>query len=277
MEARAGTPGWVHALAWGATALAAAGLAAAWLHARDVDVWAGMAPSWELIHPLYAERVEVRSVFRTPANTWSNLGFLLVGFYALALAVLDRGARGPGHVRKTPALSALFGLSCVYLGVGSALFHASLTRLGQQLDVAAMYTPLLALLAISAGRTWPRLGARLPSWPLLFVLWAAASVLLFVFKWELRADLLMPVLGLVAFGARGLEHRSGQHRASRWVPVAAISILAALLCRDLDVAGHFSPPDAWWQGHSAWHLLCAVSLGAGYLDQRADGGAQDPA
>jgi hypothetical protein len=264
---RVKTPAWVHAAAWGATALAAAALAAAWLLAAEVDVWRGLAPSVELHRPLYAEQVTIRSVFRTPANTWSNLGFLLVGFYCLALAVLDRRAEGPGFVRRAPVLSALFGLSCVYLGVGSALFHASLTRLGQQLDVAAMYTPLLALLAISAGRTWPRL-----RWPLLAAGWLVASVLLYVFKWELRADLLMPILGLIAFGARGLEHRSGQHRASRWVPVAAISILAALLCRDLDVAGLFSPPDAWWQGHSAWHLLCAVSLGAGYLDQRADGG-----
>lgn len=257
----------MHAAAWGATALAGAALAVAWLCAAEVDVWAGLAPSVELHRPLYAERVVVRSVFRTPANTWSNLGFLLVGFYALALAVLDRAAAGPGYLRRAPALSALFGLSCVYLGVGSALFHASLTRLGQQLDVAAMYTPLLALLAITAGRTWPRRA----TWPLLMGAWLVASVLLFVFKWELRAELLMPILGLVAFATRGLEHWTGQHRASRWVPVAAISILAALLCRDLDVAGLFSPPDAWWQGHSVWHLLCAVSLGAGYLDQRADG------
>lgn len=257
-------PRWVHLLAWGGVALAAAALATVWLLWAEQDVWAGWAHSDELHRPRCAERTVVASVLRTRANTWSNLPFVLVGLYGLGLAAADRRAAGPGYVRRAPALSALFGLGCIYLGVGSALFHASMTRLGQQVDVGAMYAPLLALVAMSAGRTWPRLGPLLPG------LWLVACALLLAFKWQLRADLLMPALALVAFAARGLEHTSGRHRATRWVPVAAISILLALLCRDLDWAGRFSGPDAWWQGHACWHLLCAVSLGAGYLDQRAD-------
>ena len=38
-----------------------------------------------------------------------------------------------------------------------AVFHASLTRRGQQIDVAAMYTPLLAFMAINPEfRSWPQ-------------------------------------------------------------------------------------------------------------------------
>ena len=67
---------------------------------------------------------------------------------------------GAGYLVRTPALSLSFGLACCYLGAGSGLFHASLTRFGQQLDVAAMYAPLLVLIAVNMGRWIP----CLPLW-----------------------------------------------------------------------------------------------------------------
>lgn len=278
MSERPRAPGWVHLCAWGGLALSAAGLAAVWAGWAERDPWAGWTAAEELDRPIYAERVHVGSVFRTRANTWSNLAFFLPGLYALALGLADRRAprldpapdprsARAGYLRATPALSGLFGLACLYLGLGSALFHASLTRLGQQLDVGAMYTPLLALLAVSAGRSRPRLG-RHSTWPLLAAVWVAASALLFLFKWQLPARLLMPALILAYCAARGLEHARGVHPAGRWLALSGGCLLLAVVCRELDVAGRFSGPDAWLQGHAVWHLLCAGALGAGYLDQR---------
>lgn len=236
----------------------------AWLALGDSDPWAGWAPCAELAEPSYAERVHADSLLRTRANTWSNLAYVLVGLYALALAAHDRRAPRAGHVRRTPALSALFGAACVWLGLGSGLFHASLTLLGQQLDVAAMYPPLLALLAMSAGRAAPATA----TWPRLAAVWLVASALLFVFKWEMNSAVVLPTLILACVGARSLERLRGGGGELRWAALMVVSLGLAVLCRQLDVAGRFSGPDDWWQGHSAWHLLCAVSLGAAYLDQR---------
>ncbi len=240
----------------------------AWLALGDSDPWAGWTPTAELAAPIYAERVHADSLLRTRANTWSNLAYVLVGLYVLALAAHDRrtdaGQRGAGHVRRTPALSALFGLACVLLGLGSGLFHASLTLLGQQLDVAAMYPPLLALLAMSAGRAAPAAA----TWPRLAAVWLVASALLFVFKWEMNSAVVLPTLILACVAARSLERLRGGGGELRWAALMVVSLALAVLCRQLDVAGRFSGPDDWWQGHSAWHLLCAVSLGAAYLDQR---------
>jgi len=44
--------------------------------------------------------------------------------------------------------------------------------------------------------------------------------------------------------------------------------VAARICWVLDVAGKFSGPDAWLQGHAVWHLLTALSLAAIYLYYR---------
>lgn len=73
---------------------------------------------------------------------------------------------------------------------------------------------------------------------------------------------------LACVGARETEHLRGGGGARRWVALMVGSLALAVQCRQLDVTGRFGGPDDWWQGHSAWHLLCAVSLGAAYLDQR---------
>ena len=81
-----------------------------------------------------------------------------MGFYAFALGCRDLQGKPPvegGYLIKTPAMSILFGATCCYLGFGSGLFHASLTRWGQQLDVAAMYSPLVVFIAINLGRWIP--------------------------------------------------------------------------------------------------------------------------
>jgi hypothetical protein len=140
-------------------------LALLFMHYREVNVWESMVAGRALLNPSYAERIYESSVFRTRANTWSNYGFVVVGAYALALAWLDskreHDARA-GYIVKNPIYGALFGTGCIYLGIGSGFFHASLTRWGQQLDVASMYAALTALIAMNLERYLPKVPG--PAW-----------------------------------------------------------------------------------------------------------------
>ena len=242
------------------------------------DIWAGWIPARGLLQPDYAERILQRAVFRTPANTWSNLAYVLVGFYAIALAWRDRRLGGEeravNYLRSTPSLGFLFGVACCYLGLASGLYHASLTRLAQQLDVASMYAPLLASLALFVGRAvrnWrKRRGA--PAFdvaPVLVLLVVAACWLLFIFKWSMSAKLVLQTLiGLHAVA--GLVEISLGRGAmpARWLGFSIVALLVAVVCRELDVARKFSRPDAWLQGHACWHVLTAVSLACVYLYHR---------
>jgi predicted membrane channel-forming protein YqfA (hemolysin III family) len=242
------------------------------------DIWAGWIPARGLLQPDYAERILQRAVFRTPANTWSNLAYVLVGFYAIALAWRDRRLGGEeravAYLRSTPSLGFLFGVACCYLGLASGLYHASLTRLAQQLDVASMYAPLLASLALFLGRAvrnWrKRRGA--PAFdvaPVLVLLVVAACWLLFIFKWSMSAKLVLQTLiGLHAVA--GLVEISLGRGAmpARWLGFSIVALLVAVVCRELDVARKFSRPDAWLQGHACWHVLTAVSLACVYLYHR---------
>ncbi len=53
-------------------------------------------------------------------------------------------------------------------------------------------------------------------------------------------------------------------------PVYAERVYVNEVCRQVDVAGRFTGPDAWLQGHSLWHLLTSVSLACMYLYYRSE-------
>eukprot|EP01036_Dinobryon_divergens_P027490 gene27490-36272_t len=142
----------------------------------------GWTESSELAAPIYAERVIADTFFRTYFNSWSNLAYNLVGTYAMVLGYNDlslvsntfydsgepysRGEtrRARSFLIQFPALSLFFGASLHILGFGSLLFHASLSRFGQQLDVSAMYLPLLTLASVSIARLHPEIVMVVPSW-----------------------------------------------------------------------------------------------------------------
>ena len=238
-------------------------------------MWAGWRESGELRRPAYRERIYEREVFRTRANTWSNLAYIVVGLYGVALGSRDlRQPRSDTFLVRTPALSLAFGAACCCLGIGSGLFHASLTRLGQQFDVASMYPPLMVMIAVGIGRWIPslRLGSRtLPTWPLLLVLTVLASGLLFYFKWSMSSPIVLKSLvGSVAASTLLARFCSSRMLDGRWLLASSAALVVAVFCRQLDIAGRFSGPDEWAQGHALWHVLTALSLGCVYAFYRSE-------
>ena len=268
-----------HGFVWGTVAVIALGLFWMTQTAKEQNVWAGWRESGELRRPAYRERIYAREVFRTRANTWSNLAYIVVGLYGIALGWRDlRPQSRDAYLVRTPALSLAFGAACCGLGIGSGLFHASLTRLGQQLDVASMYPPLMVMIAVGMGRWIPslRLGSRtLPTWPVLIALVALASGLLYYFKWSMSSpSVLYSLVGSVAALTLLARFCSSRMFDGRWLAASSAALVVAVFCRQLDIAGRFSGPDAWAQGHALWHILTALSLGCVYAFYRSDADSQ---
>ena len=281
-----GLPIRVHAFAWGGLLALVLLLLGVSHYYQNQNVWSTWTESRELRHPGYAERIYPDEVLRTRANTWSNLAFVLVGFYALALGCHDQRREPPveaAYLINTPAMSFLFGVACCYLGFGSGFYHASLTRWGQQLDVAAMYAPLLALIAINLGGWVPRVKIRdaqegLPTWPILAGLVLAASFLLYQYKWSMSSAKVLPTLILtVAILSVGDQFQRRRKLSVPLMMLSTVALIAARLCSQLDVAGKFSGPDAWLQGHAVWHLFTALSLAGMYLYYRSELKSDRPA
>ncbi|MEW5737963.1 MAG: ceramidase domain-containing protein [Myxococcota bacterium] len=190
-------------------------------------------------------------VVRQPANSWSSLGFCVAGLVMAVELFRRRDARG-----LRPVEAATFAVAVFLVGATSAFYHASLTFLGQSLDVQSMY--LLALLAVAVN-----VDALRPGAPRRFgLVYVGLNVVLGVLL------LAVPVLRRYAFGlALGsivvtevlLRRRTLRDWPLSMLLGAAAVQGVAFFIWVMDLTHTWCAPDSLVQGHAAWHLLGAVA------------------
>jgi hypothetical protein len=216
-----------------------------------------LGPDWTLFPPAtcmvahcFCEIPHTDSLLLQPANTWSSLGFVLVGFWIM-LAPWRRETVFAGW----PAL--WFGLTAVVIGVGSFLLHATLTLWGQFYDVLGMYLLSGFLLAYAVHR-WRGL-STLAALALYLVVCALLIALLWAMP-ETRRWLFAAVLGL-ALAVELILARPLR-------PNVRVSLLLYGLTANtiafgiwiLDNTRTLCMPDSLLQGHAVWHLLGAIAI-----------------
>ena len=181
-----------------------------------------------------------------PANAWSSLGFLVAG--VAAILTLRPAAR------RERTLVVLLGAALVAVGVGSFLFHATLTLWGQFLDVLPMYavgSVLLAGAVVRLGWVSPRTGTFAG-----VVLVAMLGATLWLWP-ESRRGLFAAVLlpGIVLELVRARSSPS----SPRWLYLGLALLMTAYLLWVLDQVGVWCDPTSALQGHALWHLLGAAA------------------
>jgi hypothetical protein len=92
--------------------------------------WHEMAAEYGAPDIKYCEET-ICSFISEPANTWSNLSFIIIGLY---IAIRYRKA----VLDMSPALK-VYGVNMVSVGIGSLLYHLSNNFLTQFLDFLGMY------------------------------------------------------------------------------------------------------------------------------------------
>jgi len=185
---------------------------------------------------------------KQPANTWSSLGFVVVG-----VLVLARLARKPGDRR---AAYLLYVLALVVVGLGSAWFHATLTFNAQFADVLGMYLVATFALLYSSDRLRPLSSTALVSGYI-----AANALLAMLLYWHPVVRRFVFALLLVA--ALGVEilirRRHGPIAATRHLSKAAAIMAVAFVIWILDFTRILCRPESLIQGHAIWHILGAVA------------------
>jgi len=183
-----------------------------------------------------------------PANTWSNLAYIVVGAWLIRLALRE------GH-RSLAAIGAIE----VLIGIGSFFFHMSGTHIGEVVDVGAMYLLSSYVLVENSARYRARLGRPLaPSTgPAAFVVLVLASIVaIAVFKGE---------VGVVLFSIQVTlaGHLEVRMRRRFRDPVDYRPLVKLLVCFSiawgfwwLDLLRiHCNPDNHWLQFHAIWHLF----------------------
>ena len=133
--------------------------------------WSRFLPATCLATHCFCERPR-DALLLQPANSWSSLGFVLVGFW-----IMLAPRRNETAFAGWPAL--WFGFTAVVIGIGSFLLHATLTLWGQFCDVLGMYLLSGFVLAYGVQR-WRRL-----SNPAALALYLAVCAILISLLWAM--------------------------------------------------------------------------------------------
>ena len=229
----------------------------------DSSVWTGMLVSQSAITVEYCEFDHPERLFHQPINTYSNLIYFFYGLVVIQLATKDLkffSVREANSVRNFPYLSVLLAANFIYLSFGSAFFHASLTWIGQRVDMNATYGLTLSLICIGMVQVLVKkeLSKQMQVGLVLGMLLLIAAFLPLAL--QISSAILLPSLFLVLLllGIGNFVQYSSQ-RSPLLLILSFVLLAIAIQVRTLDVAKVNCDPLSIWQGHALWHFLTATS------------------
>ena len=239
------------------------GIALALDYTLDSRVWEGMVVSQSALTVEYCEFNHPERFFHQPVNTYSNLIYFFYGMVVFQLGWKDWKAftnRKANTVRKFPYLSLMLAGNFIYLSLGSAFFHSSLTWMGQRMDMNATYGLTLSLIGIGLVQVSVKkeLSSRMQLGIVGGLLLLIASFLPLAL--QISSSILLPSLFLILLVLGIINYF--QYSAQRIPVLGGLSfmlLVVAIQIRALDVAKVNCDPMSIWQGHALWHLLTATS------------------
>lgn len=239
------------------------GIALALDYFLDSRVWDGMVVSQSALTVEYCEFNHPERLFHQPVNTYSNLIYFFYGIVVFQLGWKDWKAfanREANTVRKFPYLSLLLAANFIYLSLGSAFFHSSLTWMGQRMDMNATYGLTLSLICIGWVQVFVKkeLSPRMQLGLVGVVLLLIAAFLPLALR--ISSSLLLPSLFLILLVLGTINFfQYPTQRIPVWGVLSFVLLAVAIQIRALDVAKVNCDPMSIWQGHALWHLLTATS------------------
>lgn len=217
------------------------------------SVWNTMPPATCLPGDCFCETVRDQFV-RQPANALSGLSFVGVGL--LALSRRRRQHRQAPESGGGELAQYLFAIAALVIGVGTVFYHASLTFVGQTLDVFGMYL-FVTMIGLSilirrwslSARTTVVLGVVVNT--LLLVLLIAAPE----YRRIVFAGLVVVLMGLES--STGWRKEAGGRRGF-WLATAILA--GGFVVWAMDYTRIVCSPASWLQGHAVWHLCGAAAV-----------------
>jgi Ceramidase len=251
------------------------GMIAVWLCLNTFlsgSVWEGMKLSRSSINGEYCEFNSVEKLFHQSMNTYSNLAYFFFGVLIVLMALEDvknRGLSTLNRLEQFPLLSAFMGFCFIYLSFGSAFFHASLTWIGQRMDMNGTYSISVGLLGIGLFHAFSKI--QLTNFQKKLYIAALAVVLLAFFQIHLMisSGVLLPVLILTNLILTLVTFIQFRKQYFLLMPILSLVLMViAVKIRTLDVQKVGCDPHSLYQGHSVWHLLTAISSFCSYAFYR---------
>jgi hypothetical protein len=215
------------------------------------STWASWPADFCRAHNCYCEPIQLDRWVAQPLATYSNLGFMAVGLWVLGATVKRR---------SVPA-GWLYGGVLITTGLFSFFYHASLTRVGDFLDLMGMYLFTSFLMLFNINRVRPMtaiqfgLGYAVINVALAVGLWLAYSFQQIYF--------VILIGGLLVAEVAAWRTDAGGDR--RWLAAAlGVFVLGAVVWVLDSNGGLPCNPTALYSWHAVWHLSAAGAAGLMY-------------
>lgn len=200
------------------------------------------------------------NLFQQPANTWSNMGFVVAG-----LVIICQAAKNDIRKDLFSFYAVVYGIGDVLLGITSAFYHFSLTFVGQFLDNIGMFFVICWCITYN----FARLSKFFRNGTFFVLYYGLILVAVYV-------NLFLPEVRRHAFGVAILIFLISQIIVDSIIKpwnqggidyfyffAALASLVVAFGIWNVDLRRIYCEGYHPLQGHAAWHLLNA--LGTFYL------------
>jgi hypothetical protein len=245
---------------------------------KNIDLWSNMASAaGNTLH--FCEHNRADSVIKQFANTWSNLAYLLVGFLLFSIGFKDHiyaeRHQLNNFIARHPGFTFLLGGAMLYLFAGSFLYHASLTRTFQIMDVGGIYAVVIALLCYNIFRAFPSIKMNEKKYRTHYAILGLGIllnilVLVEVYKWNINTVFPVIIIVLLVLNILNLRLKNAAKNYSSYISLAAISMAVAATLWILDRTNILCSPTSLLQGHAFWHILTALAVLMTYLSYRTE-------
>ncbi len=230
----------------------------------DGSVWNGMKMCQSRINGVYCELDRANDFFHHKINTYSNLFFFFFGIIVVQIAFFDTKNKTDipkNLIEQFPLISFFFGACLIYLGIASSFFHASLTWIGERVDMNATYSIAISLIGISCYRLFIKTDAS-NKFKAAYVLLLFFTVLVFIEIYLYTSSfVLLPLLILVIIICTITNYLRNKEKYNLYLQILSLLfMITAFILRTLDVNKIGCDPASVYQGHSLWHLFTGMSV-----------------
>lgn len=191
-----------------------------------------------------------------PANTWSNLLYIIFGLY-----LIYRTYKSENRELKW------FGPAMTLMGIGSLIYHASNNYLTQIFDFLGMYLLVFWMLVINMRRIhWITKKHYVAVYAALCIL--CTLIIHFMYMNGIKFQLIVAISAFVLVGTEvwAMKKYPQELNSRKVFWIAVVFIAAAETFSLLDVNGVICDPhNHFVQGHAIWHILAAIGLYIAYL------------
>ena len=216
--------------------------------------WYDYAEKWGVPDIKYCEETLCQFISE-PANTWSNLSFILVG-----LVIFFRKNKTLGESRFVE----LYGLNTIFVGVTSLLYHLSNNFFTQFIDFLGMYA-FFGLLLLGNLELLGKVKKEklLPIYLISFIPYSLVFYGFRKFGVPVQLSMLIIILGGLITKFIVVKY---YEVSWKWLGIALSIFVIAFACQLADINRLWcDPSNHIIQFHGLWHIFNGLGMGALFI------------